>query len=684
MMSRASEGSTPAGKSDHGDRPRVFALVGNPNSGKTTLFNSLTGLRQKVSNYPGVTVERKEGTAIGQHGEPIRIIDLPGAYSLNPQSPDEEIMRDVLLGRRGDLSRPDAVICVIDATNAERHLYLATQVLELGLPTIIVLNMTDLAEANRIQIDPEKLADKLGVPVIPMRAHRRTGLPELRIAMSRHDLPASGHSVPLPEEIHGMLEKVHASDSIHARHAALYAPGKARQLLDDNQAWEDRLIAARYEAIRDLCEDSFRRDDVEVTTLTDRLDSLFLHRFFGWIILSAVLLSLFLMIFYGGELPMQGIEWLFGKAGEVVQATLPPGDFRDLVTDGIIAGVGGVIVFLPQILILFFFIGLMEDSGYLPRVAFLLDRFMSRVGLHGRSFIPLLSAYACAIPGIMGTRTIENPKDRLVTILVTPFASCSARLPVYAIMIVTIFPTERVPTLAKAGLLFGMYALGTLGIFIFAWIFNKVLKRNVTAPSVMELPTYKMPSLTSVLAQMWERSRLFVRRAGTVILGISILLWAANTYPKSTDPDPAVQAENSFAGRIGHAIEPVIEPLGYDWRIGVGIVASFAAREVFVSAMRISFNVAEDDEDDAKSMGELRQKFRETTRDDGSPLFSPLTCLSLMVFYVFALQCASTVAVVRRETNSWRWPIFQFTYMTLTAYFAAMMVYQGGKLLGYT
>lgn len=683
-MPKSSEGETSRDGEKRDDKhPRVFALVGNPNSGKTTLFNSLTGLRQKVSNYAGVTVERKEGTALGHYGEPVRLIDLPGAYSLNPQSPDEEILRDVLLGRRTDTPQPDAVICVVDASNAERHLYLATQVLELGLPTIVVLNMVDLAQSNQILIDPEKLSAQLGVPVIPMRAHKRDGLPELRIALSRKDLPASSHHVPLPEEISGILSDAVAEDPAHARHAAIYVPGKARELLDQNHAWEDRLIAARYDSIRQLCDGAIKHPETEVSTRTDRLDAIFLHRFYGWGILSAILLSLFLMIFYGGELPMQGIDWLFAKTIEIVEGIMPEGDLRDLITEGIIAGVGGVIIFLPQILILFFFIGLMEDSGYLPRVAFLLDRFMSRVGLHGRSFIPLLSSYACAIPGIMGTRTIENAKDRLVTILVAPFASCSARLPVYAIMIVTIFPTDEVPGLAKAGMLFGLYALGTIGIFLFAWIFNKVLKRDVSAPTVMELPSYKVPSITSVLSQMWDRSKLFVRRAGTVILGISILLWAANTYPKTPGADAATQSENSYAGQLGHFIEPAIQPLGYDWRIGVGLIASFAAREVFVSAMRISFNVAEED-DEAETMTQLRQRFRETKRDDGSALFSPLTCLSILVFYVFALQCASTVAVVRRETNSWRWPIFQFCYMTATAYIAALIVFQGGRLLGFT
>lgn len=663
--------------------PRVFALVGNPNCGKSTIFNALTGLRQKVTNYPGVTVERREGTAIGQHGESIRLIDLPGAYSLNPQSPDEEILRDVLLGRRADTPKPDAVICVLDATNLERHFYLASQVLELGLPTILILNMTDLAEANQIRVDPEKLAEKLNVPVIPMRAHQRKGLPDLRIAMSRRDLPPSQHRVPLPEEVHALLEKVATTDPSLARHAALYVPGSAREKLDRNQDWEDRLIAARYDAIREICSGSVQKETAPGhRTLTDRLDALFLHRFYGWFILIGVLALLFLTIFFGGDPPMQGIEWLFGQVSEGVKAAMPPGDLRDLITEGIIAGVSGVLVFLPQILILFFFIGLMEDSGYLPRVAFLLDRFMSRVGLHGRSFIPLLSSYACAVPGIMGTRSIENPKDRLVTILVAPFASCSARLPVYTIMIITILPQETVPILAKAGLMLSMYVLSTLGIFCFAWLFNKVLKRDFSPPSVMELPTYKAPSIRSVLSQMWERSRLFVRRAGTVILGISILLWVANTYPKTPGTDPATQAENSIAGRIGHAIEPAIAPLGYDWRIGVGIVASFAAREVFNSAMRIGFNVAEDDDEEVTQRN-LRDKFLEAKRRDGSPLFTPLTCVSIMVFYVFALQCASTVAVVRRETNSWRWPVFQFAYMTATAYFAALIVYQGGRWLGF-
>jgi len=665
------------------DRERVFALVGNPNCGKTTIFNALTGLRQKVSNYPGVTVERKEGIAIGQHGEDLRIIDLPGAYSLNAHSPDEEILRDVLLGKLDGSPKPDVVICVIDASNAERHLYLATQILELGLPTILVLNMLDVAESRNIRIDPEKLGNALNVPVVPMQANKRKGLAKLRIAMSRHDLPESIRCVYLPEQIHQLLDKVHDPSSEHSRHAALYLPGDTRALIEANEEWEDQLIQARYDAIRKICSDSVDRSSPASKTLTDKLDGVFLHKIGGWLSLSAILGSLFFLIFRFAEIPMGWIETLFEFAAGWVRIAMPPGDLRDLITDGVIAGVGGVVIFLPQILILFFFIGLMEDTGYLSRVAFLMDRLMSKVGLHGRSFIPLLSSYACAIPGIMGARTVSDPKDRLITILVAPFASCTARLPVYLIMIAVLVPAEKIPALTKAAWLLGLYALGTFGIFGFAWLFNKIFRREAHAHSVTELPVYKAPSLKAILLHMWERSRIFIRRAGTIILGISILLWAAETYPKYDDATPAEQLEKSIAGRLGHAIEPVIKPLGYDWKIGIGLIASFAAREIFVSAMSITFHVEETgDETESKTL--LRNRLRDAKSPDGSPLFSHLTCLSLLVFYVFALQCVSTIAVVRRETNSWRWPLFQLAFMTGTAYLAALIVFQGGKLLGFS
>lgn len=679
------------GFSSHPKEGRIFALVGNPNSGKTTIFNALTGLRQKVGNYPGVTVERKEGIAFGQHGEQYRIIDLPGAYSLNAQSPDEEILRDVLLGRREDTPRPDTVICVIDASNAERHLYLATQILELGLPAILVLNMSDIAESKGDRIDPEKLSAILKVPVIPTQAHKRVGIPELRIAMSRPDPQPSDHKVDVPVEVDELLDQTHARDEKHARHAALYTPGEIRDHLDANQQWEDILINARYEAARELCIAAIIREDSlsegesgtghrNAATVSDRLDSILLHRFGGWFALLSILGLLFFLIFSFAEIPMGWIESLFASISGSVESLMPEGDLRDLIVEGAIAGVEGVIIFLPQILILFFFIGLMEDTGYLSRVAFILDRLMSRVGLHGRSFVPLLSAHACAVPAIMGTRTIENPKDRLITILVAPFAGCTARLPVYLLMIAVLVPNDQVSASTKAGYLIGLYGLGIAGIIVFSWAFSKVMKKGVKSVSVMELPGYKAPSLKAILIHMWERSWIFVRRAGTIILGISILIWAAENYPKTSD-DPSEQLANSYAGKAGQFIEPVIEPLGYDWKIGIGVIASFAAREVFVSAMAITYNVEESD-DEETTRNQLRDRFRAAERPDGSKVFTPLTCLSLLVFYVFALQCASTIAIVRRETNSWRWPIFQFVFMTATAYVAALAVYQGGKLMG--
>ncbi len=648
--------STTPGKSQ-----RTFALVGNPNSGKTTLFNSLTGLRQKVGNYPGVTVEKKEGIAIDQHGGKLKLIDLPGAYSLEPQSPDEEILRDVLQGKRDDTPQPDGIICIVDASNAERHLYLATQVLDLGLPTIVVLNMTDIAESRNIRFDCDALSKKLGVPVIPMQANARKGLAELRIAMSRTDLKPSHR-----KSLGGLTYD---------------SKDPSPQSMESGTEWNDRLISLRYESVRQLVDDSIDRSDPGQETRTDKIDAWLLHKYYGPAILIFILGLLFYTIFNLANIPMDWIDGLFAALAEKVKFIMPAGDLRDLITDGIIAGVGGVVIFLPQIMILFFFIGIMEDTGYLSRVAFLMDRIMAKVGLNGRAFIPILSSYACAVPAIMGTRTIENPKDRLITIMVAPFASCSARLPVYLIMIALLIPD--VSAWKKTGIMLGLYLLGTSAIFLFAWIFNRILRHGERTPMIMELPGYKLPVFRAVLAEMWSRAVLFLKKAGTIILGISILIWAAQTFPKLENGTKAEQQAQSIAGTIGKAIEPAIEPLGYDWRIGIGLLASFAAREVFVGTMRITFNVEESDDEEATDT-RTRDQLSAAKRDDGTPLFTPLVCLSLMVFYVFAMQCASTLAIVKRETNSWRWPVFQFVWMTVLAYVAALVVYQGGKWMGFS
>ncbi len=688
-MSDSESAAASAPKEPTPKSKRVFALVGNPNCGKTTLFNALTGMRQKVGNYPGVTVERKEGTCYGQHGEELCLIDLPGAYSLNARSPDEEILRDVLLGRRDDTPTPDAVIVILDASNPERNLYLATQVLELGRPTILVLNMIDVAESLSLKLNVSALSEAFGVPVIPMQANSRKGLPELRIAMSRVDLPTSSLRIPLPDDTQQLLEKFsrdHPQDdnNNHNDRAALYLLDEETKKNHSNSEWENHLIAARYDAIQKICADAVQQSANTAPSATDRLDAFLLHKVWGWVALISLMTLIFSLIFSYAEIPMGWIDTAFTTLADKVTTLMAPGDLRDLITEGVIAGVGGVAVFLPQILILFFFIGLMEDTGYMSRVAFMMDRLMSKVGLNGKSFVPLLSSYACAIPGIMATRTVENPKDRLITILVAPWASCSARLPVYLLMIAVLIPESKVPIFTKVSFMLSLYILGTIGIFIAAWIFNKTFRRKVKTLPIMELPLYKAPSWHTIVLHMWERTKIFIRRAGTIILGVSILLWAAENYPKTSGADKATQVENSIAGKIGHAIEPIIKPLGYDWRIGIGLVASFAAREFFVSAMAITYNVEQEGVAENIAAETLRQRMRSAKRPDGiTPTFSPLVCLSLMIFYLFAMQCISTTVVVRRETNSWRWPLFQIAFMTGTAYIASLIVYQGGLLLGF-
>lgn len=693
----------PAGVST---RETLFAIVGNPNCGKSTIFNALTGLKQKVANYPGVTVEKREGSCMSLHGKRLRLIDLPGAYSLNARSPDEAVVRDILFGRRRDVPRPDAVVIVVDASNLERNLYLATQVLELGLPAIVVLNMMDVAESKQWRVDLAQLSHKLGVPVIPMQASIGKGLVELKAAMSRKLEAPPKLEPPMPENITRALSEVRGElvhlGAVH-NEASLLEPlylisdhdpehygikdehvsriAAAHDALEKQfPGWEDTLAGARYEAIEKMLDGVLRRPELEESTFTDKLDRFLLHPVWGLVSLAGMMLLMFYAVFSVSEGPTGWIEDAFSAMGSWVEGAMPPGDLRDLIVEGVIAGVGGVAVFLPQILILFLCIGLMEDTGYMSRVAFVLDRVMGLVGLNGKSFIPFLSSYGCAVPGIMATRTIASVKDRIITILVAPLASCSARLPVYTLMIAAMLPAEEVPAITRALIMFSMYALGTFGAFGFAWLFNRTLMKGQSSLMVLEMPSYKRPSIKHLLLFMLERARIFVRRAGTVILGLSILLWAAMTYPKTEGADKSVQLANSVAGQAGHLVEPVIEPLGFDWKIGIGLIASFAAREVFNSTMGIIYAVeAEDDEDTTH----LRERMRTETWPDGTPVFTPLVCVSIMVFFVFAMQCLSTVAVVKRETNGWKWPLFQIGYMTAAAWLASFVVYQGGRLLGF-
>ncbi len=687
--------------------PPLIAIVGNPNSGKTTLFNLLTGLKQKVANYPGVTVEKKIGECYSQHGKKLRLIDLPGAYSLNARSPDEAVLRDVLLGRRPETPRPDRVVCVVDSANLERNLYMVSQVLELGLPTILVLNMIDVAVQREWRIDAAKLSELLGVVVVQTQAVSGQGLIELKLALSREDLTSpKWQSAKLPEGVRAALEQSRGTlcetGAIHSR-ASLLEPlyllsdhnpthdgiadtqiGRIQELRASMEAsfpgWEDELVAERYRGIEALCAQVLKRPDQEIETITTKIDRVLLHPVLGFVNLLLVLGLLFFLIFKVAEGPMGWIEAGFGQLGTWVEGLMAAGDFRDLIVNGVVPGVGGVVIFLPQILILFFFIGIMEDTGYMSRLAFIMDWAMSKVGLNGKSFLPFLSSYACAIPGVMAARTIDSPKDRLITILIAPLASCSARLPVYSLLIGVLFPVREVGALTQAGIMLGLYGLGTLGAFFFAWVFNKCVMKGAASPMILEMPSYKMPAIKSISLHVWQRARMFLVRAGTIIMGISILIWAASTYPKSDTEDKALQLENSFAGRAGKLIEPAIAPLGYDWKIGIGLIGSFAAREVFNSTMGVVYAVESGDDD---NLTPLRDKLASERRPDGRAVYTPLVCISLLVFYVFAMQCVSTIAIVKRETGSWKWAMFQLGYMTGTAYVLSLMIFQIGSALGY-
>jgi ferrous iron transport protein B len=703
-------------------RPLTIALAGNPNAGKTTLFNALTGLRQKVANYAGVTVERKEGHwTLAPDIAPALLIDLPGLYSLDAASMDEQIARDVIKGRIPDLAAPDVIVAVVDATNLERNLYLVTQLLEYGRPLVIALTMVDLAEKRKLKVDEKKLTEELGVRVVPVVVTQHVGfdaLAEAVVKASNKKGAGAGWRLSAMAE-RELAELIGNNGTSLDRHTALRdlyaeelpedesrraAAERARaRLSKSNPNWWQEPLLARYDWIEQVAAKSVQGSVNPGLTATERIDRIFTHKFLGPLILIVVMLLVFQTIFSWASLPMDLIDKGFGRLGEMVGDLLEPGLLRDLIVDGIIAGVGGVLVFLPQILLLFFFIAILEDTGYMARAAFLMDRLMRGVGLHGKAFMPLLSSFACAIPGIMATRTIENPKDRLATIMIAPFMSCSARLPVYTLMIAAFFSGQTLFGFLSVGalMIMAMYLLGIFVAIFVAWVLKRTILKAPTPPLVLELPPYRVPNLLTILQMMLSRASLFIKRAGTVILAISILLWALATFPRMDKPQAATnvsaqasaesfatevdlhgeQLRQSYAGRAGRFIEPVIRPLGFDWKMGIALITSFAAREVLVSTLSVIYNVGEEDEAES---GSLITAVREAKREDGTPAWTPLVALSMMVFFVLAMQCMSTVAIVRRETNSWRWPLFMVVYMTVLAYVASFITYQGGRLLGFS
>ncbi len=614
-------------------RTLTLAIGGNPNSGKTTLFNLLTGLRQKVANFAGVTIEKKIG-AFRTASTDVQLIDLPGTYGLSPKSEEERIAAEVLLGLRHELPRPDGILCVVDSTCLEKSLYLVLQMVETGIPTAVLLNMSDELELRGAVIDTEKLSRLLGASVLAISATQGRNIDQLKDLIDSWPTQARAFLGGLLPVIPTLAE-------------AAQRRSRAREIADSAVVKPP----SRHPS--------------------DKLDAIVMHRVWGPLVFAAVVLVVFQAIFSWAKPPMNAIDAVFTALANLVHRTLPPGFWNSLLADGVIAGTGAVIVFLPQILIVFFFIAILENIGYLPRAALVMDRVLYAVGLQGKSFLPLISSYACAVPGIMAARTIENRRDRLATIFVAPFMTCSARLPVYALFISALIPDR--PVLGnlfrlRAATLLGLYAMGFLAAMGTAWGLKSTILKSSGTPFYLEIPPYRLPTLRTIFLLMWDRSRAFLKQAGTIILVVNIILWFLISFPKSRDPQDLSQ---SFAGRIGTFIEPAIRPLGFNWKIGVGLISAQVAREVMISALAEIYRVeAKHDE---------KSSLQRALKAD----LTPLAAVSLMVFFAFAMQCTATLAVVRNETGHWKIPLLMFLYMNAVAYGSSLAVYQLGRLLGY-
>ncbi|MDP8239488.1 MAG: ferrous iron transport protein B [Candidatus Hatepunaea meridiana] len=680
----------------------TVALVGNPNSGKTTIFNTLTGDRQHVGNYPGVTVEKKEGELISGDVH-IRIVDLPGTYSLTAVSLDEQIARNFIIEEK-----PDVVVDIIDYSNLERNLYLTTQLIELGVPLLLVFNMSDVAENRGVSYNLPKLAERLGAPIIPTVGFKGQGKKEIieaviSIADGEIKLPQATirYGKEIEKELRG-LEKLICQKNVVPKNydshwfalkllendreiqkkissdEVITEVGKITEHLKNVHGENPEIDIAerRYRFISKVCrKTNLSTGDTHRLTISDKVDRVLTNRLFGLPIFLALMFLVFHFTFTLGGYPMEWIETFFGWLGGLVTNWWQPGSesmLKSLLVDGIIGGVGGVIIFLPNIMFLFLGISLLEDSGYMPRAAFIMDNIMQKFGLQGRSFMPMLIGFGCTVPAIMATRSLEDKHDRLITMLVLPLMSCGARFPIYALIIPAFFPHK-----IQGVMLLGIYLIGIVLAIISAKLLRMTVLKGPPTPLLMELPRYRIPTPNSVLTNMWLKSYLYLKKAGTIILGVSILLWAMTSYPKkaeitATDPD-AIQSEvlaYSFAGRVGHAIEPVIKPMGFDWRIGTAMIGAFAAKEVFVSQMAIIYSVGEADE------------ASETLRDKLQRNYTPLIGFSMLLFMLISAPCMATIAMTKQESGSWKWALFQLGGLTLMAYVFSVLVFQIGSLLG--
>ncbi len=694
-----------------------IALVGNPNSGKSSLFNYLTGLNQQVGNFPGVTVDKKTGYSNIAPNLSATIIDLPGTYSLYPKRGDEWVAYRVLLNQDKAI-KPDMVLLVADASNLKRNLLFCSQIIDLNIPVVVALTMMDLAKNKGTQIDIPGLERELGVPIVPINPRKGKGIGELKKVIEQSTIfhPPARDFI----DSNTLAEKAISQVKMHfpgiSNYTAIhYLINHEHFVLEDDMQDTIEMIEAnnkfnptktqadeimqRYGRIKHIMQQTVvESDPLQKALLNEKLDDILLHRKWGYVILLAVLFLLFQSVFWVAKYPMDGIEWTFGQLGGWLGNHLPHTWWSDLLINGVLAGLSGILVFVPQIMILFGLITLLEDTGYMARISFLTDKLMRKVGLNGKSVMPMISGFACAVPAIMSARNIENKKERLLTIMITPLMSCSARLPVYTILIALVIPSKLYfGFLSLQGLvMMGLYLLGTVMALIVAWVMKWFIKSTERSYFILELPMYRAPRWKNALTTMIEKAKIFVFDAGKVIMVISLLLWGLSTYGPSkkmaavtakydqlVDANPQQEHElnkqrntellqNSFAGTLGRSIEPAIRPLGYDWKIGIALITSFAAREVFVGTMATLYSVGEDDNNNNST---LRQKMAMAVRPDGTKVYDLATGLSLLIFYVLAMQCMSTLAVVKRETRSWKWPVIQFIYMTALAYFMSWLAY---------